>query len=80
MLIAIDWIVANQLGRRNLTQSQRAALSLDLEKQLAAEAKKRQREAAKETNEKRHGIALPNLGKSAPPEARAPIHAEKEAA
>jgi hypothetical protein len=40
---AIAWIVANQLGRRNLTPSQKAALALEIEKQLAAEAKKRQR-------------------------------------
>ena len=38
---AIAWIVTNQLGRRNLTPSQRAALALEIEKQLAAEAKKR---------------------------------------
>jgi hypothetical protein len=40
---AIAWIIANQLGRRNLTPSPRAALALEIEKQLAAEAKKRQR-------------------------------------
>ena len=40
---ALTWIAANQLGRRNLTLSQRAALAIELEKQLAAEAKKRQR-------------------------------------
>jgi hypothetical protein len=34
---------ANQLGRRNLTPSQKAALALELEKQLTVEAKKRQR-------------------------------------
>jgi hypothetical protein len=39
---AIAWIVANQLGRRNLTPSQRAALALELEKQLAIEAKKKE--------------------------------------
>jgi hypothetical protein len=38
---AIAWIASNQLGRRNLTPSQRAALALELEKQLAVEAKKR---------------------------------------
>jgi hypothetical protein len=38
---ALAWIAANQLGRRNLTPSQKAALALELEKQLAAEAKKR---------------------------------------
>jgi hypothetical protein len=36
--------VANQLGRRNLTTSQRAALALELEKQLAIEAKKKEAE------------------------------------
>jgi hypothetical protein len=40
--IAIAWIVANQLGRRNLTPSQKGPIGLALEKQLAAEAKKRQ--------------------------------------
>jgi hypothetical protein len=39
---AIAWIVANQLGRRNLTPSQKAALALELEKQLAIEAKKKE--------------------------------------
>lgn len=39
---AIAWIVANQLGRRNLTPSQKAMLPLEIEKQLAVEAKKRQ--------------------------------------
>jgi hypothetical protein len=39
---AIVWIVANQLGRRNLTPSQKAALALELEKQLAIEAKKKE--------------------------------------
>ena len=53
---------------------------MDLEKQLAAEAKKRPCEAAKETNEKRHSLAFPKDGKSDPPEPRTPIHAEKEAA
>jgi hypothetical protein len=41
---AIAWIVANQLGRRNLTPSQKAALALELEKQLAIEAKKKEAE------------------------------------
>jgi hypothetical protein len=41
-------IVANQLGRRNLTPSQRAALALELEKQLSAEAKKRQQATLKQ--------------------------------
>lgn len=40
---AIAWIVANQLGRRNLTPSQKAALALELEKQLAEAAKLRRR-------------------------------------
>jgi hypothetical protein len=40
---AIAWIAANQLGRRNLTPSQRAAFSPEWERQLAAEAKKRLR-------------------------------------
>ena len=44
----IAWIVANQLGRRNLTPSQRAALALELEKQLAVEAKKRQQATLKQ--------------------------------
>jgi hypothetical protein len=35
-------LAATQLGRRNLTPSQKAALALEIEKQLAAEAKKRQ--------------------------------------
>jgi hypothetical protein len=35
--------VANQLGRRNLTQSQKTALGLELEKQLAEAAKLRRR-------------------------------------
>jgi hypothetical protein len=38
---AMVWIIANQLGRRPLTPSQRAALALEIEKQLAAEAKNR---------------------------------------
>jgi hypothetical protein len=38
---AIAWIVANQLGRRNLTPSQKEPLGIELKKQLAAEAKKR---------------------------------------
>jgi hypothetical protein len=38
---AIAWIVANQLGRRNLTPSQKGPLGMELKKQLAAEAKKR---------------------------------------
>ena len=37
---AIAWIVANQLGRRNLTPSQKAALAVEIEKQLAVEASK----------------------------------------
>ena len=40
---AVAWIAANQSGRRSLTSSQRAALALELEKQLTAEAKKRLR-------------------------------------
>jgi hypothetical protein len=39
---AIARIVANQLRRRNLTPSQKAALAVEIEKQLAVEAKKRQ--------------------------------------
>jgi hypothetical protein len=39
---ALSRIVANQLGRRNLTPSQKAALAVEIEKQLAVEAKKRQ--------------------------------------
>ena len=35
--------IANQLGRRNLDQSQKAALALRLEKQLAEAAKLRRR-------------------------------------
>lgn len=77
---AIAWIAANQLGRRNLTPSQKGVLALEIEKQLAAEAKKRQREAAKETNEKRQGNTFPKVGKSVPSEPHTPIHAEKEAA
>jgi hypothetical protein len=38
---AIAWIVANQIGRRNLTPSQRTPVGVELEKQLAVEAKKR---------------------------------------
>ena len=38
---ALVWIATNQLGRRNLTASQKAALALEIEKQLAAETKKR---------------------------------------
>jgi hypothetical protein len=41
---ALAWIVANRLGRRNLTPSQKAALALELEKQLAIEAKKKEAE------------------------------------
>jgi aminoglycoside phosphotransferase len=40
---AIAWIVANQLRRWNLTPSQKGPLGMELEKQLAIEAKKRQR-------------------------------------
>jgi hypothetical protein len=40
---AIEWIAANQLGRRNLTPSQKAALALEIEKQLAEAAKLRRR-------------------------------------
>jgi hypothetical protein len=40
---AIQWIGANQLGRRNLTPSQKAAFGLAMEEQLAEEAKKRLR-------------------------------------
>jgi len=39
---AIIWIGANQLGRRNLDASRKAAFGVELEKQLAMEAKKRQ--------------------------------------
>jgi hypothetical protein len=39
---ALAWIVANQLGRRNLTPGQKAPIGLELEKQLTVEAKKRQ--------------------------------------
>ena len=42
--ISATMIVANQLGRRNLTPSQKAALALELEMQLAAEAKKKEAE------------------------------------
>jgi hypothetical protein len=38
---ALAWIATNQLGRRNLDQSQKGVLALEIEKQLAAEAKKR---------------------------------------
>lgn len=38
---AIAWIAANQLGRRNLTPSQKTPLGRKLEKQWAAAAKKR---------------------------------------
>jgi hypothetical protein len=55
---AIQWIVANQLGRRNLTPSQKAALALELEKQLAAEAKKKEA-TRKMTLEKIPKSALP---------------------
>ena len=40
---AIAWIVANQLGRRNLTPIQKGVLTLEIEQLLAAEAKKRHR-------------------------------------
>jgi hypothetical protein len=53
---------------------------LELEKQLAIEAKNRQREAAKETNEKRQGIAFAKIGKSDPHEVQTPVHAREEAA
>ena len=39
---AIVWIAANQLGRRNLTPSQKGPNGIQLKKQLAREAKKRQ--------------------------------------
>jgi hypothetical protein len=38
---AIAWIAANQFGRRNLDQSQKAGVAFRLEKELAAESKKR---------------------------------------
>ena len=38
---ALAWIAANQLGRRNLDQSQKGALAVRLEKQLAEAAKER---------------------------------------
>jgi len=40
---AIAWIVANQLGRRHLTPSQKGPLGMELEKQLAEAAKLRRR-------------------------------------
>jgi hypothetical protein len=40
---AIEGIAVNQLGRRHLTPSQKGPLGEELEKQLAIEAKKRQR-------------------------------------
>ena len=36
---AIEWIAANQLGRRNLNASQKAAFGAELEEQLAVEAR-----------------------------------------
>jgi hypothetical protein len=49
---AIEWIAANQLGRRDLTSSQKAALALELEKQLSAEAKKQQATSGGEVTSK----------------------------
>ena len=44
----IEWILRNQLGRRNLTAMQRAELALKLKDAVAAEAKARQVKAGKE--------------------------------
>ena len=41
------WIVSNQIARRNLTLTQRAALAVEFEKEIANEARKRQRKGKK---------------------------------
>lgn len=48
----IQWILRNQLGRRNLTAMQRAELALKLKDAIAAEAKKRQVSQLKKGAEK----------------------------
>ena len=53
----IEWILRNQLGRRNLTAMQRAELALKLKEAVAAEAKKRQKE---------HGHTAPGKVKTLP--------------
>jgi hypothetical protein len=45
---AADALPANQLGRRNLTHSQRAVLAVELEHQLAKEAQLRRRATLKQ--------------------------------
>ena len=57
--IAIAWIAANQLGRRNLTPSQKAVLALEIEKQLADVAKLRRRATQNNNAGRAVGATLP---------------------
>lgn len=64
------WIIRNQLSRRNINESQRAMLAVELEELYAVEAKKRQRGG-------RGGILLPaNLPEGSKGDARE--HAAKD--
>ena len=60
---AHEWVLRNQLGRRNLTDAQRVQVALQLEDVLAPEAKKRSR-----ANLKRGKSKKPEGQKSAPRE------------
>ena len=49
------WVIRNQLGRRNLNESQRAMLAADLAELYAEEAKARQAEGQRAGGRARHG-------------------------
>lgn len=53
------WIIKNQLGRRNLTDAQKAVMGQKMEPLIAAQAKQRQKEAG-ETHGR--GKVVPTLG------------------
>jgi hypothetical protein len=60
---AKEWIIRNQLGRRNLTDYQRGELVLHLETQYAVKAKKRKLAALKQGDQSPVKANLPERGK-----------------
>ncbi|MBA4166536.1 MAG: hypothetical protein H0X41_03155 [Chitinophagaceae bacterium] len=64
---AIEWIITNQLGRRNINNYQRGVLALRKEEVIKSRAKANQKSAAVSTNEKRSGTLPPNSAEALKP-------------
>src|SRR5262249_44703254 len=60
---AIVWMGQNQLGRRNMDASRKAAFAVELEKQLAVEAKKVKLANLKRGSKKPEPEKIPGRGK-----------------